>query len=69
MPYSVECFRDIAKYSANLQAFVKSLAKIVIYVCNLINGGVTFDETGLIRREEVVGNNILVQVFVNTPIH
>jgi hypothetical protein len=69
MPYSVECFRDIANYSAYIQAFVKSLANIVIYVCNLINGGVTFDETGLIRREEVVGNNIVVQVSVNTPLH
>jgi hypothetical protein len=69
MPYPVECFRNIAKHSAKLQAFLKSLANIVVYVCYLINVGVTFDETGLIRREEVVGNNIVVQVFMNTRLH
>jgi hypothetical protein len=36
------------------QNTAQSLANIVVYICNLINGGVTFDETGLIRREEVI---------------
>jgi hypothetical protein len=63
---SVKSFRDIAKHRANLQAFVKSLVDIVVCVCNLIYGGVTFDKTGLVRREEVVGYNIIIQVFVDT---
>ena len=69
MPDPVEGLTDVAEDRSNFFPAVHSLTEMMICVYQLKSGGVARYKTRLKRSYYLVGDNVIVQVFMNTGFH
>ena len=69
MPDSVECFAYIAKYDAYLFSRVNCFTKRIVDVSDLICSRVPANGSLLKGSNNIVGNIIIVNMFVGTTFH